>query len=183
MTSVLVILAVLSAFGGFLGVPASLGGSNMIEHWLAPVFDRAERIMALPGHEAHVVEYVLMALSVGVALAGIFLARSWYRSKSDAPDRARQKMRGAYAVLLNKYYVDEAYEAAVVTPLVKGSERLLWKGLDVGVIDWTVNAVAKSAEAFSRFVRLAQTGITETYVFVFLLGVFVILGMLISKIG
>jgi NADH-quinone oxidoreductase subunit L len=183
MTFVLVALALLSAVGGFLGVPASLGGSNAIEHWLAPVFERADRIMALPGHEVHATEYILMGLSVAIALGGIFLARAWYRTKSGAPEKARLAMPGAYRVLLNKYYVDEAYDAAVVTPVVKGSERLLWKAFDVGVIDWTVNAVAKGAEAISRFVKYAQTGITETYVFVFVLGVFVILGMLISKIG
>jgi NADH-quinone oxidoreductase subunit L len=181
MSVVLIVLAILSAIGGFLGVPPSLGGNNLVEHWLDPVFERANEKMALPGHGVETTEYVLMVLSVCVAAGGILLARSWYLKRKEMPDRAREKAPGLYNLLLNKYYVDEAYEAAVVQPIVKGSDRLLWKGVDVGIIDWTVNAVARGADALSRAVRFAQTGIAETYVFVFLLGVFVIIGLLIAK--
>jgi NADH-quinone oxidoreductase subunit L len=181
MTVVLIILAVLSSFGGFLGVPPSLGGSNLIEHWLDPVFEPANEKMALPGHDVETIEYVLMALSVGIALSGIFLARSWYLRKKEMPEQARAKAPGLYKLLLNKYYVDEAYESAVVQPIVKGSEGLLWKRFDIGVIDWLVNGVARATNALSQFIRVAQTGIAETYVFVFLLGVFVIIGLLLAK--
>ena len=181
MTVVLVILAILSAVGGFLGVPASLGGGNMIEHWLDPVFERSQEIMALPGHDTPVTEYLLMGLSVAIALSGIYVARSWYATRTARPERARAAMPRFYHLLWNKYFVDEAYETTVVQPIVKGSEKLLWRGVDVGIIDWTVNAVGRGTDGISRIVRKAQTGIAETYVFVFLLGVFVIIGLLIAK--
>jgi len=182
MTIPLTILAFLSVVGGLVGIPASLGGSNTIEHWLDPVFERAQAKIALSAVGEESLEYVLMALSVAVAVAGIYLARTWYLRTKEMPERVRQKVPGLYALLFNKYYVDEAYDAAVVNPIVKGSDKLLWKGMDVGVIDWLVNAVAQLVAWVSKTVRVVQNGITETYVFVFLVGVFVILGWLITKL-
>jgi hypothetical protein len=73
------------------------------------------------------------------------------------------------------------YDAAVVTPVVKGSEKLLWKNLDVGAIDWSVNALARTIGWIAKTARVVQTGVTESYVFAFVLGVFLILGWLILK--
>lgn len=181
MTVPLIILAVLSVIGGFVGVPASLGGGNAIEHWLDPVFERA--YMKMPGgeHESVLVEYLLMALSVGVAVVGIYIARAWYTRKSDAPEKFSARFARLYRILLNKYYVDEVYDAAIVTPIVKGSEKLLWKGIDVGVIDWSVNAIAALFGFFSRTFRVVQTGVAQSYVFVFVIGVIAVLGWLLVK--
>jgi NADH-quinone oxidoreductase subunit L len=181
MTVPLMILGFLSIVGGFLGVPASLGGSNAIEHWLDPVFERARTKLSAGGHESESLEYVLMALSVAIAAAGIFLAWTWYLRKKEMPQRVREKVPVLYTLLWNKYYVDEAYDAAIVNPIVRGSEKLLWKGFDIGVIDWLVNGVARLIAWVSRTVRVVQTGVAESYVFVFLVGVFIILGWLIAK--
>ena len=88
MTWPLIILAVGSVFAGFLGVPAALGGSNIFEHWLEPVFSHGAHG---GGHEAHghhdlTLEYGLMAASIGIACAGIFLAHLMYNKKSINPD-------------------------------------------------------------------------------------------------
>jgi NADH-quinone oxidoreductase subunit L len=182
MTIPLTILAFLSVIGGFVGVPASLGGNNAIEHWLDPVFERAHAKIALSGMGEESLEYVLMALSVAIAVAGIYLARTWYLRKKEMPERIQQRAPRFYTLLFNKYYVDEAYDAAVVNPIAKGSDKLLWRGMDVGVIDWLVNAVARAVAWVSKTVRVVQSGIAETYVFVFLIGVFVILGWLIAKL-
>ena len=181
MTIPLMILAVLSVVGGVVGIPASLGGGNAIEHWLEPVFERAELVMALPGHDVEPLEYVLMVLSVGIGLAGILLARRWYLKKQEVPQRLSTKLPGFYKVLLNKYYVDEVYDAVVVTPIQKSSEKLLWKIVDVGIIDGLVNGIARFFGALSRMIRMGQTGVAQNYVFVFLLGVVAILGWLIAK--
>ncbi len=181
MTIPLMILAFLSVVGGFVGVPASLGGSNRIEEWLAPVFERAEAKLPPPGSDEHAMEYVLMALSVAIALSGIYLAWRWYVKEKEIPARLQEKTRGLYTLLWNKYYVDEVYDAAVVTPVVRGSERLLWKIVDVGVIDWTVNALAHLFGWLARTVRVVQTGIAESYLLAFVLGAFLIIGWLILK--
>ena len=181
MTVPLVILAALSVVGGVAGIPASLGGGNAIEHWLDPVFEKAQEKIVLAGHPEGAVEYVLMALSVAVALGGIYYARMWYLKKKEVPQRLAESASGAYALLSNKYYIDELYDAAVVTPTWKISEKLLWKGIDVGVIDWLVNGTGKLVAGVSRGIRLFQTGVTESYMFVFLLGVVVIVGWLLAR--
>jgi NADH-quinone oxidoreductase subunit L len=66
-----------------------------------------------------------------------------------------------------------------VTPLQKGSEKLLWKVVDVGVIDWLVNGSARAVGFVSRGLRLLQTGAAQSYVVVFILGVVAILGWLL----
>ncbi len=181
MTVPLIILCILSVIGGFIGVPHSLGGSNHIEHWLAPIFEVANRKLALAPHEVHPIEYVLMALSVGLALGGIFLARMWYLKKQEVPEKLARKYSGVYGLLYNKYKVDELYDATVVNPLHKTSETFLWKIFDVRIVDGAVNGLAKVAGMLSNATRKMQTGIAQSYVFVFVLGVVVILGYLITK--
>jgi NADH-quinone oxidoreductase subunit L len=180
MTIPLIALAFLSVVGGFVGIPASLGGGNAIEHWLDPVFERAQVVLLAPSHPSEFTEYLLMVLSVGVAVGGIVLARTWYLHRKEVPETLSERFAGAYRLLLNKYYVDEVYDAVIVTPTVKGSEKLLWKGIDVGVIDWCINTGAKLLGVLSRTVRVVQTGLAQSYVFVFVLGVVAILGWLLA---
>ena len=179
MTVPLVILALLSIVGGFVGVPASLGGGGGVEAWLDPVFERAGEKMLSSAGGTEPLEYVLMILSVAVAAGGILIARRWYLRARDVPDRLAERASGWYRLLVNKYFVDEIYDAAVVTPIVKGSDKLLWRVVDVGVIDWTVNAVAKAFGLVSRTIRLLQTGVVQGYVLVFLFGVVAIIGWLL----
>jgi NADH-quinone oxidoreductase subunit L len=179
MTVPLMVLAFLSVFGGVLGIPASLGGGNALEQWLEPVFAPAMDKLPHGGHESHILEYTLMVVSVGVALGGILLARRWYMTKTGVPESIAARFPVVYRLLFNKYYVDEAYEAAVVKPLQKGSERILWKGIDVGVIDWCVNGMARLFGFLSRTVRMVQTGVAQGYALAFVLGVVAILGWLL----
>ncbi len=181
MTVPLIALAVLSIVAGFLGVPESLGGNNAIEHWLEPVFAQASEKLVPSGYHAEMTEYVLMILSVAVAATGIFLAWTWYAKPSEMPRRLSTRFSALYTFLLNKWYVDELYETTVVTPTVKGSEKLLWRILDVGVIDRCVNGIAQLFAWLSRTVRLVQTGVAQSYVFVFVVGVVVILGWIIGR--
>jgi NADH-quinone oxidoreductase subunit L len=181
MTVPLVILAILSVVGGFVGLPASLGGGNALEHWLDPVFARAKETLVTIPHEVEPMEYLLMALSVFVAAAGIFAARRLFLNRRDISQRIEARQPRWYGVLFNKYYVDELYDAVVVTPIVKGSEKLLWNIIDVGIIDWLVNGTARALAAVSRAGRMIQTGVTQGYAFVFLLGVVAILGWLLLQ--
>ena len=181
MTLPLVVLAFLSAAGGFAGIPGSLGGGNAFERWLEPVFAPAADKIAFAAPHGVTAEYVLMGLSVGVALAGWYVARMWYLKRKDIPGLLVRKLPKTYGVLLNKYYVDELYEGAVVTPVLRGSELLLWKGIDVNVIDRVVNGAARITAAAGRGLRLLQTGVVQSYVLVFLAGVVLIVGWLLVK--
>jgi len=181
MTVPLVILCVLSVVGGFVGVPHSLGGSNQIEHWLDPVFEAANLKMSLAPHGGVAIEYVLMIVSVGVALGGILLARQWYLRKQEVPERLAASNAGAYNLLFNKYKVDELYDTLVVTPIQKTSELFLWKIFDMKIIDGVVNGAATVFGFVSSIARKLQTGIAQSYVFVFLIGVVAIVGWLITK--
>jgi NADH-quinone oxidoreductase subunit L len=180
MTVPLILLAVLSIVGGFVGVPASLGGGNAIEHWLEPVFAPAQEKLTHPAHATDPTEYLLMGLSVAVAMGGMFLARYFYLKRKDLPERMSRKASLAYKILFDKYYVDEMYDATVVNPIVKGSERLLWRGIDIGIIDWLVNATGRFFTWASSTVRVVQTGVTETYIFIFLLGVVAAIAWLLA---
>ena len=180
MTLPLLVLALLSVVGGVFGIPASLGGGNALDHWLEPVFQPALDRLPHTGGDQHMLEYLLMAMSVGVALAGILVARKWYLQRKDIPESLSAKAQWAYTVLSNKYYVDEIYDAIVVTPITRVSEKLLWRIVDVGIIDWTVNAVARTTGAIGRTLRLVQTGVTQSYALIFLLGVVAIVGWILA---
>jgi NADH-quinone oxidoreductase subunit L len=181
MTVPLVVLALLSAIGGFAGIPRSLGGGNAFEQWLEPVFALANDRLAPAPPQGEVLEYVLMGLSVGAALAGVYIARLWYLKNPGIPARLVRRLPGPYRILLNKYFVDEFYEGAFVGPVRKGSEILLWKGIDVNVIDRIVNGVAQLTGAAGRGLRRIQTGVVHSYVLVFLAGVVLIVGWLLAK--
>ena len=181
MTVPLILLAALSVIGGFAGVPGSLGGSNAIGQWLDPVFARAEAKLALAPHDGATAEYLLMGLSVAVALAGVYIGRLWYLKKKSVPSALAGKAPGVYNLLWNKYYVDEIYEATVVRPTVAGSTKLLWKIIDTGLIDGLVNGSASATAWIARKARVVQTGAAQSYVFVFLIGVVVIIGWLLGK--
>jgi NADH-quinone oxidoreductase subunit L len=181
MTVPLIVLAILSIIGGAVGWPASLGGSNAIEHWLAPIFSRAEDKLGFLPHQVEPVEYVLMVFSVLVASAGLFLGFKWYAKHSDAPKNVSSRFARLYRVLLNKYYIDEIYEAAIVTPTMKGSDKLLWRVVDVGIIDWCVNAIGRVVVSVSGILRVVQSGVAQNYMFIFLVGVIAIIGWLIMQ--
>ena len=180
MTVPLMALAALSVVGGIAGIPASLGGGNAMEHWLEPVFQPAmDRLGAHAGH-GEATEYLLMAVSLGVALSGIFLARYWYLKRNDIPASLSTAFPRGYTLLMRKYYVDEIYGAVIVRPVARGSEKLLWRIVDVGIIDWSVNAIARITGVISRTMRLVQTGVTQSYAFIFVLGVVAILGWILA---
>jgi NADH-quinone oxidoreductase subunit L len=173
MTVPLMILAVLSVIGGFVGVPAVLGGSNHFEHFLEPVFSAG--LANVPSHHlSHAVEYALMAASVLIALAGIGLAYLMYIKKSISADALAEKYKGIYTLLYNKYYVDEFVMATIVNPIINFS-RWLWTFFDDKIIDGLVNLSAKIMLLISLIFRRGQTGLVQNYAGMMVIGVLVIL--------
>ncbi len=180
MTVPLTVLAVLSAVGGLVGIPKSLLGGNAIEQWLEPIFRMANSKLMISEHRLAWSEYALMIVSVAVAATGYFAARTIYLRRMDVVGELVKRYERIYKFLLNKYYVDEAYDAAVVNPIVAGSEKLLWKGFDVGLIDGIVNGMAHLMVFVSNSLRKIQSGVAQNYAIVFVGGiVFVVTWLLL----
>ena len=170
----LVILAILSLVGGWVGIPTALGGSNHFEHFLEPVFTAhapaamaAENASAAEGFEHKVedptTEFLLMGGSSGIALIGLFLAWYLYHKRTDLPDRMAKAAGGLYRLVLDKYRIDELYGAVIIQPLIALSTNVFWKGIDQGLIDGTVDGAAAGAREVSDEMRHMQSGNIRSY--------------------
>jgi NADH-quinone oxidoreductase subunit L len=179
MTIPLIILAALAVVGGFIGVPAALGGSNAIHHWLHPIFAQAEKTMALPTHHNHAMEYALMAISVAIAASGAWFGWRMFLKNPEADSRISGKLGFIYRLLANKYFIDEGYDGVVVQPIVKTSDRFLYRFFDVRIIDGLVNGTAGFTIWVSRLLRSAQTGVVQNYAAMVVVGIVLILGLII----
>jgi NADH-quinone oxidoreductase subunit L len=139
----LAVLALLSLGGGFINVPEFLG----------KFFPTAE-----PPED-----FTLVAISVAVGLAGILLAYLMYIAKPAMADSLAGGFKGLYTLVYNKYFVDEIYDATVVEPVVNGSREVLWKGVDVSLIDGGVNGMGTLARRVGGVLRLMQSGNIRSY--------------------
>jgi NADH-quinone oxidoreductase subunit L len=190
MTGVLMILAALSIIGGFIGLPAALGGAHptWFQRWLEPV------LLPIGGHAyhfheaSHALEYTLMIVSVAIAAFGIFLAYRFYLRRPAVPDVLEQKLGFVHRVLENKYWVDELYHATVIAGTIALCRVLWWfdrwivDGIVNGVrhltifgfahgsnifdryiVDGAVNGVAWSAKSGSMMFRRVQSGLVQNY--------------------
>ena len=179
MAFALIVLALGSVLAGYVGVPHAFGGQNQIAEWLAPSFAVSGVVVEslhVVGEEEAVLEFTLMGVSIAIALAGIAIAIFiWLRRPEIAASMAKRHP-GLHRLLLNKYYVDEIYDAAVVQPIRVGSQEALWRGFDVRVIDGAVNGTGAIVAGSAGLLRLLQTGSVRTYAGSMLIGVVVILG-------
>jgi len=212
MTVPLVALAIGAVVAGFAGVPAALGGANWFEHFLEPSLatyphpiSTTVSLTHLPAAAAssHATEWALMLLSVGVAVAGILVARYFYLANPQIPARLARTWPRAHRLLMNKYYVDEVYDATIVRGTM-GSSRGLWAFdrtvvdgvvngsgwltriaawcshmFDKYVVDGLVNLLAWIASEGSLLLRRLQTGLVQNYALMMLAGVFVFLTLVL----
>jgi NADH-quinone oxidoreductase subunit L len=178
----LVVLAILSVVGGYIGA----GENSKFGHFLAPVFSQyseglpaatvsggevtgehtttAETTAAPPAREPGAgLEYELMAAAIGTFLLGFGLAWYLYYKRPDIPPRMAQRMHGLYETVSNKYYVDDFYGAAIVRPIINGSTYILWRTIDAGLIDGTINESAHAAGDVSNAFRRMQSGNIRSY--------------------
>ena len=182
MTGPLVVLGVLSAFGGWLNLPEliPLGRVGILDHWLDPVVGDSQRLLAGSAVEAsHAAntEVALIGLAVAIAVAGMAFAAFRLKPEKLVPKAQAPAEEGFGLVLANKYYVDEIYDAAVVNPTVQISRNVLWRGIDSGLIDGLlVNGSSALARAFGWVGSRLQTGTVGTYAWVLVAGVLVVLG-------
>jgi len=201
MTIPMAILAVLSIIGGYVGIPHIFwGGFNKIGEFLAPVVGGHGE--ALKGHAAlslqkvayaaegssataqgpHFasMELTLMAISVAIALVGIFIAYVLYIKRPDLPGILAEKRKTLYRVLINKYFVDEIYEFCFIDSL-KALGTGLWKGFDDSVIDGAVNGTGRLIIGWSGVLRKIQTGFVQSYAFSMVIGGVIVVGYYVFR--
>ncbi|HKW88642.1 MAG TPA: NADH-quinone oxidoreductase subunit L [Candidatus Acidoferrales bacterium] len=163
----LVILAILSIFGGWVALPPYWSGENYFKSFLAPVFssswDLASKLHPQWIEPGHSLELQMTAIAVGVALVGFLIAWYLYILKPELPKKIAQSFRPIHQLLLQKYYVDELYEAVIIGPCVWLSRNVLWKIIDVGLIDGTVNGLAFLSRGVGGGLRHIQGGNTRSY--------------------
>lgn len=177
----LLVLALLSIIGGYVGIPHVLGGHNYFEEFLEPIFAGANSKMMLPLHDSAALELGLMAGSVAIGLLGMFAGWKIYTQRTEIAERTAKKYSGLHKLLWNKYFVDEIYDAGIVNPIKQTSDKFLWKIFDVKIIDNTLNYSAKFVEATAGIFRRIQTGVVQSYAVVFVAGILVMLGYLMVR--
>lgn len=160
MTVPLIILAVLSIVTGFLGIP----------EFLAPVLSGS----AEGTHHGGPVATGMMLAATSMGLLGIAFAYVLYVKSPNIPNRLAQQWQTLYNLSFNKWFVDEAYDRTIVRPTFSFAQRL-WKHVDAGIIDGTVNGIARSVAWSGWLLRLAQTGQTQHYALAMTAGAVVIL--------
>ncbi|TYP95590.1 NADH dehydrogenase subunit L [Fodinibius salinus] len=182
MTIPLWTLGGLSVVGGFLGVPNFLLATfthheehiNLLHNWLHNV--TADFGLTL----SHATEWMLMGISIVIAVAGVYSAYRMYGSGATESSDAKLSdwFGGLYQTWKEKYNLDELYEGVVVDPIVRMSDKGLAK-FDMKIVDGVVNTVGGVVRLFGSVFRYTQTGVTSSYALAFILGVILILSMLI----
>ncbi len=163
MITPLTVLAFLSLVGGFVGIP----GYSVIGKFLEPMFPAAH-------HEgAASLEIILTAIALAVAAAGIFVAYFVQLKRPGIAERLANEQpftSRLHRLSLNKFYVDEIYDALIVRPIRWFSEKILWRIIDVNIIDGIVNDVGEFLRGAGGVFRGFQTGDARTYAAAILLG-------------
>ena len=181
MTMPLVVLAVLSVIGGWIGIPHALGGGAWFEKFLEPVMAHVPAHgAAAEAHHDATLEYGLMALTIVLVLFSIYMAYYLYRKNTAKAGSLHKSFAGIHKAIYNKYWVDEFYGATIVRPIVNGS-IFLWKIVDVLIIDGIANGLARIVGDMSETFRRMQAGYLRGYLTAFLIGVVLVIGFLVVR--
>jgi NADH-quinone oxidoreductase subunit L len=173
ITIPLIVLAVLSALGGFMGVPEALGGSNWIGEFLSPVFAPSHSI--LEGHHLdHSTEYMLMGLVVILTLLMIGAAYLMYVKQNKVPVKEGSALSGLHQLVYRKYYIDELYNAIIVKPLFYLSGKLETV-IEKSGIDKLVNLSGETVVEGSKAARWLQNGNIGFYIFTMVISIILLL--------
>jgi len=179
MTIPLIVLAVLSVVGGFIGVPESLGGHHWLEHFLSPVFQRSAALLTA-GPSAGQRDIVLMVISVAAALAALGYAYVKYVKNSHVPVSDTEERPALANLSYHKFYVDEIYDALIRKPL-DALSGFLYNAVEKLGIDGIVNGLGKTTMEASKGLRLLQTGNVGFYIFMMVVGIISILLCIVVK--
>ena len=177
MTLPLIVLAVLSAVGGFMGAPMFVG-KHYLADYLAPIFTYSKQILpaAFTTEPEHNTELMLMGISVLVAVIGIVLAYVQYVARAQRPAEEDAQRSAPENLVYHKYYIDEFYNNLIVKPVMALSTGL-YKFVENGIIDPIANGVGRVTLAGGQLLRSVQTGSVETYLILMVIGIVLILGL------
>jgi len=168
ITVPLVILAILSVIGGFVGIPDVFAhNAHSLGNFLSPVFAGSEKIKEA-AEMPHSTELMLMAVSVVLVLITVLYAWNRFSKRPDLEEAS-----GFGKILANKWYVDELYDALITKPL-NAFSRFLNSIVEKSVIDWMVNGVGRVVQYGSRQIRLLQSGQVGAYVLLMVLGIVIL---------
>ena len=155
MTGVLVVLAALSAFGGFIAIP----------HFLEPMLPLPAVVPALEPYEK-----TLLVVSVVIALAGLAAAALLFGRGIARAEAVRLRFAGLHRLLAGKYFIDELYDFLVVRPLWWISERVFLGLGDRMLLDGSLNGLARLAQRGAGVLSRVQSGNLQRYVFFVVIG-------------
>jgi NADH-quinone oxidoreductase subunit L len=179
MTVPLVVLAVGAALAGYVGVPVGLSGGklpNYLERLLEPAISRpaqaSEFLAESHSVAGHSIEMELTIVSSVIAIVGIAIGWAWFR---------RRPLWQPPRLLERKYYVDELYDVVIVRPVKVVATDLLWKAIDVGIIDGAVGGIANLAAQIGGLMRHLQSGLARAYVAMIVFGALLIIAYFVVK--
>lgn len=172
MTIPLIVLALLSVVGGFIGIPEVLHGKHYLEAFLKPVFE--ESSFRLTHHLSHSTEYTLMAIAVGVMALSLYYAYTVYVKQKTVPFAEDKQLKPLHKLVYKKYMIDELYDFTITKPLNFISSGL-HKVIDNQIIDGIVNGVGFVVNWTSSQLRLVQTGNIGVYIFIMVISIVIIL--------
>jgi NADH-quinone oxidoreductase subunit L len=172
MTIPLIVLAVLSLVGGFIGIPEVLGGSHLLEEFLKPVFESSS--FYLSHHMEHETEMMLMGIAVSVMVIAMCYAYVVYVRKNTLPAKEGEELKPAHKLIYNKYWIDEIYKTLITKPLNFISEAL-YKIVDNQIVDGIVNGTGIFVNKVSGGVRYLQNGNIGVYIFLMVISIIAII--------
>jgi NADH-quinone oxidoreductase subunit L len=174
----LVVLGALTVIGGWLQLPAvlPLGPTALLDRWLAPISGTSATLLAGSGHLSHQTEYVLIGIAVAVAAAGMAVAFIRLRTDTLTTKDAAPAETGIGLVLANDYFVDTGIARGITGPIVAVSRKVLWRGLDLGIINGVlVQGSAQAIRVASSLASRIQVGFAGSYVWAIALGAVIVL--------
>lgn len=183
MWAPLVVLAILSAGVGFLGVPAVFGVTNIFEHYMEPVLaiprQAADYWSFMGEHHSHALEFGLMGTSVAIVFVAAGLAIKFYRNGPSAMVQGlARSFSGLHRTLSNKYWVDEMYDRVFVVPL-NNMSRFYHQAVDVRLVDGIVNGVAQLTGLVSGILSFKMSGSVHRHGMVIVIGLLCLVSILV----
>ncbi len=176
MTVPLILLCIGAIGAGWVGIPEALGGHNAFGQFLHHAVESKEY------HLAHGTEYMIMALSILIGLAGITTAYVFYIKDTQIPQRLAQRFAFVYRVLWNKYYVDELYDRIIVRPALFVANSIIEAFTDRVIIEGIVNGIPGLIDRLGARLRAIQSGVVQNYGQIIGAGIFIILTVLLIKV-